>query len=80
MAACLTHSPSPSPLPRRGTCTATLTHSLPSLQTWDVYGDTDGMAAGYPGLKRLLSFLASETNKSTGIMNSQALFGDWCVA
>ena len=46
-------------------------------QTWDVYGDADGMAAGYPALKRLLAFLSAQTNSTSGIMTNQALFGDW---
>lgn len=48
-------------------------------QVASVYGDTDFLSGAYQGLTRLLAFYEKETNATSGIMDSQALFGDWCA-
>jgi alpha-L-rhamnosidase len=49
-------------------------------QVQAVYGDVNIVREGYAGLTRLLAFYEREVNKTMGIMDSQALFGDWCAA
>jgi hypothetical protein len=49
-------------------------------QVQSVYGDADVVSESYVGLTRLLAFYARQVNATSGIMSSQALFGDWCAA